>query len=183
MLDKNCKDASLDGCSVPRVQDGFLVARCVCGATRTVPTTTVSSGEPCEGCGATTGDGLMQGPDRVALMQLLAQPRTKPDYGGYVVYFARVGNLVKIGTTGNVWHRMAQLGHPELLGVLPGAYDVERRHHQRFAQENVKGEVFEASPRLLAYVAEHCTMPEQPAPRPRPTGDPNWKPPGWMHND
>lgn len=183
MLDTNCKDDSLDGCSVPRVQGGFLVARCACGMTRTVPTTTVTNSPTCEGCGATTGDGLMQGPDRVAIMRLLARPREQQSHEGYVVYFARVGNLVKIGTTGNVWHRMAQLGHPELLGVVPGAYTVEREHHRRFADDHVHGEVFHASDQLLAYIEEHCTLPEHPDPRPRPGGDPDWKPPGWMRND
>lgn len=177
MLDNDCKDGALDGCSVPRVQDGFLVARCVCGATRTVPTTTVTNSPPCN-CGATTGDGLMQGPDRAAIVALMSRPSASDQDN--VVYFARVAGLVKIGTTNNVWRRHAQLGHPELLGVIPGGYAAEREHHRMFADEHVHGEVFRASPRLLAYVEEHGTQPEPP--EPRPAGDPDWQPPGWMRD-
>jgi hypothetical protein len=182
MLDTNCKDDSLDGCSVPRVQDGFLHARCVCGLERRVPIDSVANQPGCSGCGASIGDGLIQGPDRVAIMRLMQKPRPPADDSDNVVYFARVGNLVKIGTTGDLWTRMANLGKPELLGVLPGGYAVEREHHQLFADDRVHGEVFHASPRLLAYIADHCTQPQPPDPRPRPTGDTDWKPPGWMHN-
>lgn len=182
MLDTNCKDQSLDGRFVPQVQGGFLHARCVCGLERRVPTDTVTNGPACEQCGTTTGEGLMQGPDRPAIIKLLAHPKMPASDANNVVYFARAGNLIKIGTTGDLWTRMAGLGKPELLGVLPGGYAVETRHHRLFAAENVHGEVFEATPRLLAYIAEHCTIPAPPVRRPRAAGDPDWAPPGWMRD-
>lgn len=101
-----------------------------------------------------------------------------------VVYFARVAGLVKIGTTGNLWHRLAQLGKPELLGVIPGAFAEESRLHRMFAADRVHGEVFAASPRLLAYVAEHGTMPEPPAPKERKREEPEVTAalPPWMRS-
>ena len=98
-----------------------------------------------------------------------------------VVYFARVAGLVKIGTTGNLWHRLNQLGKPELLGVLPGSFAEEARLHRMFADDKVHGEVFAASPRLLAYIAEHGTMPEPQVAKKRP-GNPDWTPPSWMRS-
>lgn len=115
-------------------------------------------------------------------MRLLWRPRPKKSDEGNVVYFARIGNLIKIGTTGDLWTRMGTLGQPELLGVIPGGYATETAHHRRFADEHVHGEVFEASPRLLSYIADQCTLPERPAPRMRPPGDPDWAPPGWMRD-
>lgn len=159
--------------ALPRVKDGQLTAHCVCGEIRQVPTDTVTNGATCESCGATTGDGLMQGPDRVAIIKLLGGLRGADTNN--VVYFARVGNLVKIGTTSNLWQRMSSLGNPELLGVLPGGYRAERQHHRHFAAEHVTGEIFEASDRLLAYIDENCTLPPRPLAEPKHNPSP-WRP-------
>lgn len=179
MLDTNCKDGALDGCSVPRMQDGFLFARCVCGHLRKVETTTVTGSPACEHCGATTADGLIHGPDRDALVAMMHRPPKATDSDN-VVYFARSGNLIKIGTTRALWTRMANLGHPELLGVIPGGYQVERQHHEMFTTDKVHGEVFRASDRLLAYIDQHCAHPDPPEPKPKAAGDPTWQTPGWM---
>lgn len=162
--------------SAPTLHKGVLTAQCVCGNRRSVPVDTVTNGVPCDACGATTAEGFMQGPDRAAIARLLGFPPSPTDIDN-VVYFARVGNLIKIGTTSNLWQRMASLGHPQLLGVMPGGYKVERQHHRRFATEHVTGEIFEATDRLLAYIREHCTRPSPPTrPDPAPTPEiPRWK--------
>lgn len=162
---------------IPRLHGDQLVARCVCGTTRTVPTTTVSNGPACDTCGLETAEGLLQGPDRHGIYALMH--RTFDDSNN-VVYFARIGNLIKIGTTSNLPQRLASLGNPELLGVIPGGYKVETKQHRRFKDELVAGrEVFEATPRLLDYIEKHCTMPElpdPPEPKPRPSV---WVKPHW----
>ncbi len=53
-----------------------------------------------------------------------------------------------------------QIGNPRtliLLGTLPGGNDLEARIHDTFAGSLVRGEWFEASRALLAFVRSHCT--------------------------
>lgn len=161
--------------SGPTLIDGVLTARCTCGSPRRLPVAAVPDSDPCENCGATTADGLLHGPDNRSLQLLMMRDRPPSDVDN-VVYFARVGNLVKIGTTGNVWQRMAALGHPQLLGVIDGGYKVEKQHHRRFADEHVTGEIFQATDRLLSYIAKHCTRPIPPDKSdPQPVPDiPRW---------
>jgi hypothetical protein len=137
--------------------------------------------------------GMLQGPNgasplyRATDLLILAEARRRGrritdlrklkieiDDSNNVVYFARTAGLVKIGTTNQLWRRLGQLGHPELLGVIPGGYDAERTHHRMFADEHVQGEIFVASPRILAYVDEHCTLPDRPGRTPA-GAIPSWK--------
>jgi hypothetical protein len=59
-----------------------------------------------------------------------------------VVYFARVGSHVKIGTTTNLTVRMRSfyLGLDDVLAVVPGDKHVEDLYHHRFGRSQVPGE-------------------------------------------
>lgn len=74
-----------------------------------------------------------------------------------VVYYLRMGDHVKIGTSCNVDARIRALyGNPEdLLATEPGDRTVEQHRHREFAAERVRPdrELFNPSPRLLAHIA------------------------------
>lgn len=64
------------------------------------------------------------------------------------VYLARLGDLVKIGVSIDPEARARRL-NAELLATVAGGRDEELRLHRRFAVERVRGEWFQASPRIL----------------------------------
>lgn len=73
----------------------------------------------------------------VEIEQILAgQPH------GPVVYFARIGRNIKIGTTQNLRSRMRQLylDLDDILAVVPGGELVEGAYHQRFSGSQVEAE-------------------------------------------
>lgn len=79
---------------------------------------------------------------------------------GEVVYYLRLGDQVKIGTTTNLPRRMASLyvdHDPEaLLATESGGRAVEAERHGQFAAERVYAnrELFRLSPRLAAHIDE-----------------------------
>jgi hypothetical protein len=81
------------------------------------------------------------------------------------VYFLREARdgPIKIGYAGNVVKRMLRLqqGNPSALRVyatLPGGRGEERALHRRFRHLRIRGEWYEASEDLLAYVAAHAEL-------------------------
>lgn len=89
------------------------------------------------------------------LLPDLAGPRTLTDA---VVYYVRLGNHIKIGTTTNLAARLNALyvdHDPELLlATEPGGRDVESLRHHEFDQERVYAnrELFNPSRRLLEHI-------------------------------
>jgi len=76
-----------------------------------------------------------------------------------VIYFAQVGELVKIGTTTNLPARLASLRSAarrglDLLLVVPGSYAEEAQVHALFGADRVRGEWFTPSAALTAFIAE-----------------------------
>lgn len=76
-----------------------------------------------------------------------------------VVYFVQVGNRIKIGTTTGMRGRLDNIrtmaGHePKVLRMLPGGRREERQAHALFTEERVRGEWFEPSDRLMAFIKE-----------------------------
>lgn len=75
-----------------------------------------------------------------------------------VVYYVRLGNHVKIGTTNNLDQRLRDLyvhADPSaLLACEPGDRTLERERHHQFAAERVYSnrELFNPSPRLLHHI-------------------------------
>jgi hypothetical protein len=70
-----------------------------------------------------------------------------------VVYYLRLGERVKIGTTFNPRQRFAALLHEEVLAFEPGDRTVEQRRHVEFADDRLgTSEWFALTPRLLAHI-------------------------------
>lgn len=76
-----------------------------------------------------------------------------------VVYFlkSKQTKLIKIGTTKNLKTRMMTIesagGHDlDVLLLLRGYFDIEKTLHEKFASSRVKGEWFQASPKILEFV-------------------------------
>lgn len=59
-----------------------------------------------------------------------------------LVYYIRMGNLIKIGTTRDLRYRMRELKPDEILAVEPGSFDLEYKRHQQFARFRSHGELF-----------------------------------------
>ncbi|MGW4810540.1 GIY-YIG nuclease family protein [Kitasatospora cineracea] len=64
--------------------------------------------------------------------KIIPAPRRGETYGS-VVYYIRRGNLIKIGTTINLAHRMNALMPDEILAIEPGGKTEEAERHQEFA--------------------------------------------------
>ena len=54
-----------------------------------------------------------------------------------LVYYARRGDLIKIGTSIKLRQRMVTLKIDELLAVEPGSYNLEAQRHEQFADDQV----------------------------------------------
>lgn len=69
------------------------------------------------------------------------------------VYFARVGELIKIGWSSDVDARLSHLHADAVFHTQPGTRHDERALHAKFNHLLVKGrEWFRADPELLAYI-------------------------------
>lgn len=72
----------------------------------------------------------------------------------HVVYYLRLDERVKIGTTFNPRQRFAALRHEEVLAFEPGDRTVEQARHVEFADDRLgSSEWFALTPRLRAHIA------------------------------
>jgi len=71
-----------------------------------------------------------------------------------VVYYLRLGDRVKIGTTFTPRQRFAVLPHDEVLAFERGDRILEHRRHAEFADDRLgTSEWFASSPRLRTHIA------------------------------
>jgi hypothetical protein len=70
-----------------------------------------------------------------------------------VVYYVRIRDLIKIGTTTNMRARMSRLLADEVLATEPGGEELENMRHKQFAHLKVRGERFAPAPDLLSHIA------------------------------
>jgi len=71
-----------------------------------------------------------------------------------VVYYLRVRDRIKIGTSGNPRSRFGQIWHDELLAFERGGRVVEQRRHREFASRRLgRTEYFEPHAALDAHIA------------------------------
>lgn len=81
-------------------------------------------------------------------------PVTRTDAHG-TVYFARVGDLIKIGWTANLQRRMSNLHADAVFHTQPGTRHDERALHAKFHHLLVKGkEWFRPDPELMDYIKD-----------------------------
>lgn len=73
-----------------------------------------------------------------------------------VVYFVRLGSLIKIGFTRHLAGRLRDLPHEEVLGILQGTMAREKALHRRFAHLRHHGEWFTDCPELRQFIAEEA---------------------------
>jgi hypothetical protein len=71
-----------------------------------------------------------------------------------VVYYIRLGDRIKIGTSAGPRSRLAQLPHDEVLAFERGGRALEQRRHAQFSGYRLGGEWFSANDEL----AEHVRM-------------------------
>lgn len=90
---------------------------------------------------------------RLAREQAYVMDRAEKRARG-VVYYVRIGEHIKIGTTADLARRMGELYvQPDaLLATEPGGQRVEAQRHAEFADERFNRELFEPSDRLLAHI-------------------------------
>lgn len=72
--------------------------------------------------------------------------------GNAVVYYMRIGDVIKIGTTTNLKNRMTALMPDELLATEPGHRELETMRHRQFAHLKVRGERFRPGEDLLSHI-------------------------------
>lgn len=71
-----------------------------------------------------------------------------------IVYYMRIGDRVKIGTTTNLKRRRAEINPEELLATEPGWYDREEQRHLQFAHLRTHGEWFRLEGELQDHIDE-----------------------------
>lgn len=102
----------------------------------------------------------LRGPDRreqyeAAMAEKRAKRATDSEDGG-VVYYVRVGELIKIGTTRQELHiRFSELPpSKQLLATEPGGFRLEKTRHLQFRHLRAKiGEWFHPAPELWSHIA------------------------------
>lgn len=70
-----------------------------------------------------------------------------------VVYYARIGNRVKIGYTIDIQRRMSAINPEEILATEPGGPKIELERHRQFASLRVHGEWFRLEEPLVSHIA------------------------------
>jgi hypothetical protein len=72
-----------------------------------------------------------------------------------VVYYVKVGQYIKIGTTTNMRQRMLDLAVDAVLATEPGGRALERQRHQEFADlRAIRNEYFWPEDRLLDHIEQ-----------------------------
>jgi len=69
-----------------------------------------------------------------------------------VVYYIRMRDTIKIGTTMNMGTRMPSLVPDEILATEPGSEPLERLRHKQFAHLRIRGERFRPEQDLLDHI-------------------------------
>jgi hypothetical protein len=68
------------------------------------------------------------------------------------VYYIRIGDRIKIGTTGNFKERMGDLMPDEILAAEPGDRKLEGMRHKQFAHLRIRGERFASGEDLMSHI-------------------------------
>lgn len=69
-----------------------------------------------------------------------------------VVYYMRIGNRVKIGTSTNLKVRLEAINPEELMCTEPGGHPLEKQRHHQFAELRTHGEWFRLEGELQQHI-------------------------------
>lgn len=69
-----------------------------------------------------------------------------------LVYYMRIGNRVKIGTTTNLAERMKSIYPEELMAIESGGYQLEQDRHAEFSRLRTHGEWFRLEEPLTTHI-------------------------------
>lgn len=77
------------------------------------------------------------------------------------VYFVSDGSAIKIGKAKDPKSRVTGMNTGassklEILGVVPGGYEKERKLHETFSRHRLRGEWFSPAPELLDYISANA---------------------------
>jgi hypothetical protein len=92
--------------------------------------------------------------EKVVTFRALIKAAAPSHHHPAVVYYMRMGDLVKIGTSTNIRSRIATLNTQGVMAVEPGSYAVERERHAQFAHLRGHGEWFILGEDLAAHIAD-----------------------------
>lgn len=81
------------------------------------------------------------------------EPEPKPKLPD-VVYYMRIGNRVKIGTSANLVERIKSINPEELMVTEPGGAKLERQRHSQFEALRTHGEWFELASPLTEHIEQ-----------------------------
>lgn len=84
--------------------------------------------------------------------ELLLEYRWQREFETCVVYYMRLGDLVKIGYTSNLENRVAAINPEEVLATEPGGRLLEAQRHKEYAGLRVHGEWFEYRAPLTGWI-------------------------------
>jgi hypothetical protein len=79
---------------------------------------------------------------------------TSPDRHEPVVYYMRLGDLVKIGWSTNINWRARSLTVQGIMAIEPGGRELEQRRHNQFAAFHHHGEWFRLEPELGEWIID-----------------------------
>lgn len=88
-----------------------------------------------------------------AYVELLATRRAEKRHPP-VVYYMRMSDLVKIGTTTRIGSRLAAIGAQAVMAIEPGSADVEFGRHKQFAHLHDHGEWFRLEEDLGRHIVD-----------------------------
>ena len=83
-----------------------------------------------------------------------AMVRLRRGESPHCIYFMRLGNRVKIGTTRDLAKRVVSIQPEEVLAVRPGSFAMEHLIHAQFADLRVSGEWFRLAEPLVGFIVE-----------------------------
>jgi hypothetical protein len=76
----------------------------------------------------------------------------QPTDHGQLVYYMRLGDAVKIGTSGKLAQRQAHINPQGVMAVEWGGHQLERKRHNEFVDLHIHGEWFRLREPLVGHI-------------------------------
>ena len=100
-------------------------------------------------------DSVMDAMANVLQHRDCLSPASREPSGREVVYYLQVGEMIKIGTTKNLGHRLQSYPpNRRLLATEPGSYELEQRRIKEFSMYSISGEWFHLNDAMIRHAAK-----------------------------